>query len=220
MAEDTAPDTSVPFDDDADFGDPSVDVPTGPPPGMTLVPADKSIEEVVKAQTATDPMSQIAQAIREGFKGATKQKVSISEFDPKCYVQEGLPKKMKSKLKRKVYQNGFRLNPNNLSNTEIDGFNAIRGGRYLNRTMEVIVRDEGTASEAVELRYSNKTFDQRMTNKGLWRNLGELVTIIQEEMAEADQREEARLVGRPMPPKRVLPAGVPARRVARPRVSR
>lgn len=207
-------DPADPFtDDNSDFGDPSVDTPTGPPPGMKAIPADQSIEDAVKS-TANDSMAQIAQAIREGFKGATKQKVSISDFDPQCFVQEGLPKKAKLKLRRKAYQNGYRLNPNTLSNTEIDGLNKIRGGRYLNRTVEVIVRDQGASNEAVELRYSNKTFDQRMALKNEFRSLAEAVELIQEEMKAADQREEARLAGRPMPPVAAT------RRVGRPRVSR
>jgi len=116
---------------------------------------------------------------------ANPRKVSIGQFDGQMPAQEGKSKNQKLKLKRACYQNGTRLNPITLFNREIDALNKlVRSGRYLNRLIEVVVHQDGS-EEVVELRYKNRTIDDRMEHKGAYRDLSDMLTKI---LAEQDEK--------------------------------
>lgn len=93
-------------------------------------------------------------------------------------------------LTRICFENGIPMNAAVLTPKEINLLNALdRTGTYLNRTVEVIVREEG-ADEVVELRWNCKTADQRNADLRLARDLEDKLTQI-----VAAQAEERRLAG-------------------------
>ena len=83
------------------------------------------------------------------------KKVSYGEYQRR--INAGRPK-----LRRDSFENGFQIPEQVLSVNEITLLNKItHAGRYIDRLVEVIIRDEGL-DEVVELRYNNATADQRM----------------------------------------------------------
>lgn len=102
------------------------------------------------------------------------------------------------KLTREVYQNGYRLNAQDLNNEQIELLNRIsRTGRYIDRKIEVILREDG-ADQIVEFRYNNKSADQRMELRGYIRNFTDMLTQVVEaqdkENVEQEEREGRRNV--------------------------
>jgi hypothetical protein len=103
---------------------------------------------------------QLVKAFSEAMKlNAPRRKVSIAEYDPKTPWH---PDKTKAlKLTRVCFQNGIQIREENIANADIALLNRIdRSGRYIDRLVEVILRDDG-AEDTVEIRYKNKTPDQR-----------------------------------------------------------
>ena len=130
---------------------------------------------------------QMSQGIAAGINEARPQKVTMGRYDPRTPWQ---PDKRKAhKLRRTTFQNGAMLNPNQLNNTEIDLLNRLnRSGRYLDRLIEVLVRDEGS-DEVVELRYKNRTTDDRLAHRGAYSSLADMLQKIvteQDALNEAD----------------------------------
>jgi hypothetical protein len=117
-----------------------------------------------------------------------QKKIGIGEYDPKTFVQP--VKALAHKLTRQCWQNGFLMDPDQLDNVTIDALNQItRSGRYLDRLVEVIVREDG-ADETVELRYANRSSDQRNAIKGVAKSIGDMLTQI----VAAQQAEDALLI--------------------------
>lgn len=133
---------------------------------------------------------------------APRKKITMGEYDPKTYWH---PKASEAHtLTRVCFQCGFLINPLQISNAEIDLLNKIdRSGRYIDRLVEVILREDG-AEDVVEIRYRNKTADQRMENARHWHSLEHLLTQI----VKAQETAEAELIA----------AGRPATRRRRPYV--
>lgn len=93
-------------------------------------------------------------------------------------------KKDRLRLKRTTYQNGTRVDEKRLSEEEIGLFNQLRPGRYgPNRKYVVIVRP---TDRAVELRYSNKSIEDRMANQvdAKGRGIVGILEMIVEEAAD------------------------------------
>lgn len=138
---------------------------------------DKQTPEV---PTPAAPAPQLNMADFASMIGAAVSK-SVAEANPKKETFGHYTKRInagRSKLTRECFQNGFRLENENLSNKAIDLLNTIsHTGRYINRLVEVIVRDEG-AEEAVEIRYNNKTADQRAEIRGHIRSTEEMLQMI------------------------------------------
>lgn len=136
----------------------------------------------------------LGQQIAEGINAARPKKVTAGQYDPKTPFHPN--KKRAKKLLRPFYQNGTRLSPTRMFDREIELANQIvRSGRYINRLIEVIVRQDG-ADEVVELRYKNRTIDDRMEHKGAYRDLTDMLQKIVDEqnaaLAEEGQIREAR----------------------------
>ncbi len=95
----------------------------------------------------------------ERLESQTPNKVPLHKFKARTpWNPEG--KKDRIRLKRVTYQNGNQVDDKRLSEEEISLFNQLRPGRYgPNRKYVVIVRP---SDRAVELRYSNKTFEDRL----------------------------------------------------------
>ena len=122
----------------------------------------------------------IAQGVTRGITNTQRPKVRMGQYDPKSVFQPDKRKMLK--LTRDSFQNGFKLEEPRLFNTEIALLNRItRPGRYLDRTVEVVVRDEGRGSTSLDIRYPNKTIDQRMEQRGRWRTFTELLQLIVDE---------------------------------------
>lgn len=156
------------------------------------VPAAMSQEQFLQLMSAF--AGQITSGIAAGINEARPQKVTAGQYDPKTPFHPN--KKTAKKLTRTVYQNGARIQASRLFDREIELLNRItRSGRYLNRLIEVIVRQDG-ADEVVELRYKNRTIDDRMEHKLAYRDLTDMLTKIVAEqdklLAEEGQVRESR----------------------------
>lgn len=141
-----------------------------------------------KPQTVTLDASQIAHVIAAGMAEAMRQyapkKISIGQYDPKnpFHPDKRTPK---PQLTRHCFQNGTRMDPISMFDEEINLLNSIvRPGRYINRLVEVIIRDEG-GDRTLELRYKNRTADQRFENVKQFRDLVEMLRKVVMEQAEA-----------------------------------
>lgn len=137
----------------------------------------------------------IAAGVARGMAvNAPRRRVTLGEYDPKTWAQ---PDKRKThRLQRECYQNGGWMNPNSMTNKEIDGLNAItHSGRYINRLVEVVIRPNG-AEDEVHLRYNNKTIAQRLDFKGHVQSLEHLLDQVNaaqvEERLEYEADSEAR----------------------------
>lgn len=156
------------------------------------VPANMSADQFMQFMSTF--AGQITNGIAAGINEARPQKVTSGRYDPKTPFQ---PDKNKTKrLKRACYQNGTRLNAGQLFNTEIELLNKIcRSGRYINRLVEVLVNQDG-AEEVVEIRYKNRSIDDRMDLKSAFRSLEELLTKVvaeqEEKLAEEGALKEQR----------------------------
>jgi len=145
----------------------------------------------------------IAQGIAEGMKGlveqmaanAPRRKKTQGEFEQTLKTpfidraKERATNKRKPSLSRNTFQNGYRLRDEFLVAEEIDLLNKIKKpGRYINRMVEVIIRDEGS-EQVLELRYSNKSPDQRFELKNYARSLREICERVLEEGAGQDPEQ-------------------------------
>lgn len=129
----------------------------------------------------------IAQGITEGLAALQPRKVSFGEYQRRH--------RKPVKLLRECFDNGLRISEDVLSVEEITLCNQItRSGRYIDRKVEVIVRNEGRpiGDTVLEIRYSNKSADQRFENARLWRDFADMLKKIltEQEAAEVAENEE------------------------------
>lgn len=139
-----------------------------------------------KDMQAGDIGDRIADGIARGMAELAPKRIKpgSSKFDPKSPFRS----KNGPQLKGDCYDNGIRQNQDQLYDREIELWNAIEhSGRYIDRMVEVIVsKDAGM--RVVMIRYPDRTIDQRMDNKGRWRNHKELLELIvneQNQLVEA-----------------------------------
>jgi hypothetical protein len=127
--------------------------------------------------------SQDIQALANALKGAVEETAPIKQIHISRYVAktpfnpEGKKKHERSKLKCEFLQNGFKPNVGMLFDAEIDLINQLKPGRYLDRKVEVIERNEA-GKRSIELRYDNASIEQRMEMKNVARSLGEMLEKI------------------------------------------
>lgn len=108
------------------------------------------------------------------------------------YVRRMAQKNPKPKLDRPCYDNGALCQEWTLSAKDIELFNRIeRPGFYIQRKVQVIIRnfDMPKSDQVVEIRYSDKTIDQRFENKGLFRNFTDLLRQVVDEQDVALENE-------------------------------
>lgn len=139
----------------------------------------------------------VAAAVAEAMAKHSPKKLTIGQYDPKSPYH---PLKGKAVKPTRIYfQNGVRLFDANTFDEEIRLLNKIqRPGRYLNRKVEVLVRqgDGAEGEDVVEVRWDSRTADQRNhpdVRKPFTQILGEIVQEQNEEIA----REEARMADAP-----------------------
>lgn len=137
----------------------------------------------------------IGDAVASGLaKHAPPKKVTFGEYARR-------ENRGRSKLRRDCFQNGFRMDAVNLSNTEIDLLNALnRTGRYINRLIEVIVGQEG-ADESVELQWKCKTADDRFEIVKFARTFEDMLTQIVEAQKTENEQDDERALDRATTPK-------------------
>lgn len=150
-----------------------------------------STEKSQVAEALANPLTlgeQIAQGIADGIAKLQPKKVSFGEY------QKRHPR---PKLERESYDNGHRISPDVITVEEANLLNQITtSGRYIKRKVEVIVRNEGRPlnEQVLEIRYSDKSPDQRMENKGLFKNF---VDLLKQIVLEQEVNEENQEVVRP-----------------------
>lgn len=148
-------------------------------------------------QANSDAMAQLASMIGQQVAAAVTAAQPVKRMTFGEYQRRA--KKGRSKLSRVCWNNGILMQESVLSNREIELLNAItHTGRYVNRLVEVIVRDEG-ADEVVEIRWNMKR-DAQFELKGQARNfcdiLEQVVAAQAEERAAAEAKEERATVRR------------------------
>jgi len=157
------------------------DEPTGPPPGMELAKA-------------------IGDAVAEGMAKNNPQKVKYGAYLKRPTKEHPLGI-LGPKLARTYVLNGRQIEYSSVDDTQINLLNAItHSGRYIDRRVEIIVRDEGGDVQSVEIRYPSKKVDDRMENKNFFRNFTDLCQKVVDEQAIERQEEEEhprRVVRRP-----------------------
>ena len=154
-------------------------------------------DAAVAPQANTDAMAQLASMIGQQVAAAVTAAQPVKRMTFGEYQRRA--KKGRSKLSRVCWNNGILMQESVLSNREIELLNAItHTGRYVNRLVEVIVRDEG-ADEVVEIRWNMKR-DAQFELKGQARHfcdiLEQVVSAQAEERAAAEAKEERATVRR------------------------
>lgn len=157
------------------------------PPAPVATQADGA----ASPQANSDAMAMLANMIGQQVAAAVTAAQPVKRMTFGEYQRRA--KKGRSKLRRISWQNGILMQESTLSNKEIDLMNAItHTGRYVNRLVEVIVREEG-ADEVVEFRWNMKR-DAQFELKGFARNfqdiLEQVVAAQAEERAEAEAKDE------------------------------
>lgn len=129
----------------------------------------------------------IADGIARGLASVSPKKVTFGRYDPKTPFH---PVRIQTpKLLRPSFQNGRMMNAEMLHDAEIKLLNQIhRPGRYLDRNIEVVISEDGSES-VLDLRYRDKSVDDRFFMKGLFRNLQDLLEQIVKEQAVLDEEE-------------------------------
>jgi hypothetical protein len=130
-------------------------------------------------QISDEAIGKLAGAISSGIvQSQPAKKIEITDYKVKTpWNPEGNTKR--PTLSRQTLQNGYEVSEHFLTDEEIRLFNELKPGRYLNRKIEVIVREsENGSADTVDLRYPNKTIDQRYDLKALASNLEDLLRKI------------------------------------------
>ncbi len=162
---------------------------------------DPSADETTETAGAPEPRANkysdlakmISDGIAQGITAAQPKKLTYGQYQRK---QPKLPK-----LLRPTSQNGYPVQ--NLTAAEITLCNRItHSGRYMDRRVEVILKVEGN-DETLELRYPNKTTDQRFEMKSYFRNFEDLVRQI----VEVQELEDAETAPLPSTSDTERPAG-------------
>ncbi len=126
----------------------------------------------------------VAQGVASAMPAQPVAKMTFGQYMKR--LNAGRPK-----MRRPYFENGIHQEGNVLSNTEINLLNQIdRTGRYINRLVEVIVRQDG-ADEVLELRWNTKR-DAMFELKGYARNFEDILRQVVEAQAAERDADEAR----------------------------
>ena len=155
-------------------------------PKLHVEPAVTFIPEV-KPEVSVGS-SELAQALVAAINAAKpREKKTFATRTPKT---PWTPKdgSAKLKLKRVAYQHGIEVDEGKLSNSEIDGFNKLRPGRFLDGHVKVVRRRD----KGIDIDYPVKTAAQRLklVNQFGIRDLTELLTRCANEAANPPKQIE------------------------------
>jgi hypothetical protein len=126
----------------------------------------------------------VAQGVAQAMPAQPAQRMTFGQYMKR--LNAGRPK-----MRRPYFENGIHQEGLVLSNTEIDLLNQItRTGRYINRLVEVIVRQEG-ADEILEMRWNTKR-DAIFELKGYARNFEDICRQVVEAQKAEQEADDAR----------------------------
>ncbi len=163
----------------------------------TLIAATvKQTLDSQRGNASDDSLGQtIGQAVADGMAKHTRPKVPYGTYIKRVHSAMHPDPNFPDgpKLLKDVFINGLPAMPSGLTDAELNLLNRLsRSGRYLDRLVEVIVGMDG-----IEIRYNDKTNDQRNENAGKWRTtvemLEQIVTAMDAENAEEQAQHEERL---------------------------
>ena len=137
---------------------------------------EPSVEEtpvVVQPNSSADLINALVSAIN--LTKPTEKKTAVtrkpgSPWDPKDGSK-------KLKLKRKMYQHSIIMDPETLSNEEIDLLNKVKVGRYLGDLVKIYRRKD----HGIDIDYPVKTASQRMRAASKFNSLTNLLQQCVEE---------------------------------------
>lgn len=91
----------------------------------------------------------------------------------------------KPQLTRRVYQNGFLLTRRQMSEDAINLANTLLPGIYADGTVQVVPMRDGAAGMSLDIRYANKSPDERMNFKSRFPSFEHLLAAIVREQQPA-----------------------------------
>lgn len=127
-------------------------------------------------------ISQLATAIVGAVTAAQgPRKITAAEHQRERSVHRDKPL-----LTRKVFQNGFMLTRKQLSADAIHFANEIQPGVYADGMLQVVLLRDGTTGTALDIRYPNKSVDERMALASRFPSIEHmLATIVREQKQTA-----------------------------------
>jgi hypothetical protein len=133
----------------------------------------------------------IGQAVAKGIAATQPPR----KMTPGEYARREAQRNPKPKLKfTALIQNGVAIDVPSTGGVTPKAVLAMNkfthSGRYLDRRVEVILHEQGTDA-VLDIRYSNKSSDQRMENKSLFRNFEDLVCQIADAQVAEDAEDAA-----------------------------
>lgn len=135
--------------------------------GPTLAEVLMKQNEIIAAQTEMISELRKSQPVRQ-----------IQFHDPEYQAQ--LAREARE-FKTPTYQNGLEANAQHCTNETLERIPRLKPGVYLHGVVEVQISGRG----AVNFRYSNRSPDQRMALKDVFRDFNDLVSKIWAEMQAA-----------------------------------
>lgn len=116
----------------------------------------KELIELAKSGT-NNSTEGLADAIAKGISASTRRKVTFGEYEANKRTSFHPDPLNRKQLSRPYFQNGGAINFNTVFDEEVELLNRItHSGRYIDRLVEVSVRDSGGGEETVHITYNNK----------------------------------------------------------------
>lgn len=145
----------------------------------------------MNSQNMDDFGDAIGQAVAKGIAATQPPR----KMTPGEYARREAQRNPKPKMKfTALIQNGIPIDvPSTAAVTPkaVLAMNKItHSGRYIDRFVEVILHEQG-ADAVLDIRYSNKSNDQRMENKSRFRNFEDLMCQIAEAQVAEDAEDAA-----------------------------
>lgn len=183
---------------------------------QSLAPLLTHIQQGSSQQDMTQFGDVIGRAVQAGITATERKKVTFGQYIAKGGTSPFHPNSAKypdgashPKLTHQCYQNGSLLFVDTLHDEEVELLNRItHSGRYCERLVEVIVSNEGQVDEMVDIRFNNKTPDDRFNVQGavsfnrkkhksvFQAMLESIVTDQDEERAEVEAENEKKMVAK------------------------
>ena len=108
----------------------------------------------------------IGNAVADGIHRTERKKITVGEFMLRVGTSpfhEKTSMRTQPKLVHQCYQNGALIFDNTAYDEEINLLNSItHSGRYCDKLVEVIVTNEGQVDQTVDIRFPNRSVDDRM----------------------------------------------------------
>lgn len=100
------------------------------------------------------------------------------------YMRDRSPHRHKPALARKFFQNGIMLDREQLSKDAIEMLNVLKPGMYCDGTFRVVPTQDGTKLSALDIRYDNKSIDERMNLKANYPTFEHMLAAMLKEQNE------------------------------------